>query len=180
MEKHQVIPDAIDQSPAALLSVTYCNDKMVRPGDEFKPLEVREQPAIKWEGKNNKYYTLLMVDLDVPSRSDPKSGELVHWLIGNILGSVGSSGDVYIEYIGAGPPKDSGLHRYVFLLYEQEGRMDFEEPKVNATTVRPRFGFKARKFAEKYNLGNPVAGNFFQAEWDPSVEEFMKQFTAKR
>lgn len=35
--------------------------------------------------------------------------------------------------------------------------------------------FSIRKFAQKYNLGNPVAGNFYQAEWDDYVPILYKQ-----
>lgn len=38
--------------------------------------------------------------------------------------------------------------------------------------------FSIRKFAAKYNLGQPVAGNFYQAEWDDYVPILYKQLGA--
>lgn len=54
-------------------------------------------------------------DPDAPSREDPKWGEWRHWLVINIPGNDLSAGEVAAEYIGAGPPKDTGLHRYILL-----------------------------------------------------------------
>ena len=56
-----------------------------------------------------------LTDPDAPSRSDPKWGEWRHWLVFNIPGNQLGKGDVWWTYIGSGPPKDTGLHRYVFL-----------------------------------------------------------------
>lgn len=41
-----------------------------------------------------------------------------------------------------------------------------------------RGGFKISKFACKYGLGNPVAGNFYQAQWDDYVPLLYKQLGA--
>ncbi len=54
-------------------------------------------------------------DPDAPSREDPKFGEWRHWLVVNIPGNNIASGEVQAEYVGAGPPKGTGLHRYIIL-----------------------------------------------------------------
>lgn len=104
-----------------------------------------------------------MVDPDAPSRAEPTFREVKHWLIGNILGNDLSTGDVIAEYLGSAPPEGSGLHRYVALLYKQNGRLDFGEPSTD------RRNFSIRKFAVEFNLGQPIAGNFFVAQLDSSV-----------
>lgn len=38
-----------------------------------------------------------------------------------------------------------------------------------------RGNFSIKKFANKYKLGEPVAANFFQAEWDDYVPTLYKQ-----
>jgi hypothetical protein len=40
---------------------------------------------------------------------------------------------------------------------------------------RPKFSIKA--FAQKYNLGKPVAGNFFQAKYDDYVPTVHAQLS---
>ena len=115
-------------------------------------------------------------DPDAPSRKNPKFGVWHHWLVTNIPGNSVSSGDVMSEYVGAGPPNGTGLHRYVFLLFKQQGKQDF--PGLNKITNHSSNGrpkWKVREFVNKYNLGSPIAGNFFQAEYDSYCEELYKQ-----
>lgn len=43
-----------------------------------------------------------------------------------------------------------------------------------------RPNFKARDFAARHNMGNPVAGNFYQAEWDDYVPKLYEQLSGKK
>lgn len=85
-----------------------------------------------------------------------------------------SKGEVLKGYRGSGPPKGTGLHRYVFLVYKQPSILHFNEPRIGPSSRDNRASFSARKFADKYKLGKPIAGNFFQAQWDPSVDQRNK------
>lgn len=67
-------------------------------------------------------------DPDAPSRANPSEREWLHWAVVNIPGSNVTAGNTIAEYVGSGPPKDSGLHRYVFLVFRQEHVHDFDEP----------------------------------------------------
>ncbi|KAL3280717.1 hypothetical protein HHI36_003953 [Cryptolaemus montrouzieri] len=116
-----------------------------------------------------------MSDPDIPNRNAPERTEWPHWLVVNIPGSDMSKGEVLDEYVGAGPPQDSGLHRYVFLLFKQPDKIAFDEVKHSITDGN-RFPFSIQKFAEKYNFEDAVAGNFFRAQYDDSVPELYKQF----
>lgn len=80
------------------------------------------------------------------------------------------------DYIGAGPPKGTGLHRYVFVVYKQPGVVEFKVPKLTNTSTDGRPNFKVRAFAADHSLGSPVAGNCFQAEWDDYVPKLYAQF----
>lgn len=122
-----IVPDIIDEAPSKL-TVIY-GDKNIEIGQELTPLEVRNQPTIVWEAKPGTYYFLAMIDPDAPSKIDQSKGQVMHWMVGNILGNDLSTGDVFTEYVGSGPPKDSGLHRYIFLVYEQKDKLQFEEQK---------------------------------------------------
>lgn len=116
-----------------------------------------------------------MTDPDAPSRQEPKFREWHHWLVGNVSGSNVASGEVLSAYVGSGPPEGTGLHRYVFLVYKQNGKLNFDEKRLTNTNDEGRACFSIRKFAQKYNLGQPVAGNFYQAEYDDYVPILYKQ-----
>lgn len=116
-----------------------------------------------------------VTDPDAPSRKDPKFREWHHWLVGNILGSKVSQGEVLSEYIGSGPPEGTGLHRYVFLLYKQPEKLTFDERRLTNRSADNRGNFSIRKFALKYKLGDPIAGNMYQAEFDDYVPLLYKQ-----
>ncbi|CAK9824842.1 Phosphatidylethanolamine-binding protein homolog F40A3.3 [Anthophora retusa] len=156
LKTHGVVPDVIDKVPP----------------------KVKDPPTITWDGNANEYYTVCMTDPDAPSRKDPKFREWHHWLVGNIPGSEISKGEVLSEYIGSGPPKDTGLHRYVFLLYKQPAKLTFDEPRLTNRSADNRGKFSIRKFAAKYKLGDPIAGNMYQAEFDDYVPLLYKQLGA--
>lgn len=114
-------------------------------------------------------------DPDAPSRKDPKFREWHHWLVTNIPGKDLSKGDVLSDYIGSGPPPDTGLHRYVFLVYKQPSKITFDEKRLTNRSGDGRNNFSIKKFAQKYNLGNPIAGNLYQAAFDDYVPKLYKQ-----
>ncbi|KAL3243453.1 hypothetical protein MRX96_020520 [Rhipicephalus microplus] len=81
------------------------------------------------------------------------------------------------EYVGSGPPKGTGLHRYVFLVYKQPGKLSCDEKRLTNRSGDHRGCFKVREFAKKYQLGEPVAANFYQAEWDDYVPKLYEQLS---
>lgn len=83
-----------------------------------------------WRGKRKQAGFTHWLDADAPSREKAaKKGAkrcFVHWIVTNICGADLHSGTPLCSYMGAGPPKSGGEHRYVFLLAEQlEGRTKF-------------------------------------------------------
>ncbi|KAJ8934941.1 hypothetical protein NQ314_013100 [Rhamnusium bicolor] len=174
MEADGIVPDTVDQAPSAKIDVIYPGDLSVEVGGELTPTQVKDEPNLKWDADPGKYYVLSMVDPDAPSRENPTNREMKHWLVVNIKGGDLSTGEVIAEYRGSGPPKDSGLHRYIFLVFEQKAKQIFDEPKSPSTSSDNRRNFSIRTFAKKYNLGDPLAGNFFHAQWDPYVDERNK------
>lgn len=73
----------------------------------------------------------------------------------------------------------SGLHRYVWLVYEQPGPLSCSEPVLTNRSADGRAKFKIRNFREKYSLGVPVAGTCYQAEWDDYVPKMYEQLAGK-
>ncbi|XP_017108838.2 protein D3 [Drosophila bipectinata] len=178
MEEHCVVPDVIEKAPKATATVDYPCDISVKPGQVLTPTQVKDEPCVKWEADSSKLYTLCMTDPDAPSRKDPKFREWHHWLVGNIPGCDVSKGEVLSAYVGSGPPPDTGLHRYVFLIYEQKCKLTFDEKRLPNNSGDGRGGFKIANFAKKYDLGNPIAGNLYQAEYDDYVPILYKQLGA--
>ena len=95
----------------------------------------------------------------------------------NIPGSNIAKGDTLSEYIGSGPPQGTGLHRYVMLIFKQPGKINPEEKRLTNRSGEGRGNFKIRDFAKKYGLGDPVAGNFYQAQWDDYVPKLYAQLS---
>lgn len=178
METHQVVPDVIPVAPKAVASVKYPSGVEVNQGNTLTPTQVKDLPKIEWDAKEGTFYTVCMTDPDAPSRKEPTYREWHHWLVGNVPGTKIEAGETLSEYVGSGPPPDTGLHRYVFLVYEQNGKINFDEPRLTNRSADNRGGFSIRKFAEKYQLGDPVAGNLYQAEYDDYVPILYKQLGA--
>ena len=59
-------------------------------------------------------------------------------------------------------------------MYKQNGRITYTDPKLGLS-VDNRGCTKANDVAQKYGLGSPVAGNFYQAEWDDYVPKLYEK-----
>lgn len=172
----KVIGDVIAFKPDDLVEVTW-KDSQCSVGNVLTPTQMKEQPLVKWNSEPNSFYTLLMTDPDAPSREDPKFGEWKHWLVVNIPGDKVSEGEVRSEYIGAGPPEGTGLHRYVFLVMKQRAKLSFADiPVQKNTSPKGRNNFNTKAFIQKYTL-RLTHGNFCKAEWDDYVPTLYKTFT---
>lgn len=100
-------------------------------GKELTPTQVKDAPTVTWEAEKGAFFTLLMVDPDAPSRQNQTFGDVRHWLVMNIPEASVESGEHLFEYRGSGPPKDTGLHRYIFLVFKQpNGIIQHNEPHV--------------------------------------------------
>ncbi|XP_013193309.2 protein D3 isoform X2 [Amyelois transitella] len=175
---HGVVPDVVPVAPAALAEVKYPSGVQAQEGNELTPTQVKNQPTVSWFADPNSYYTLAMTDPDAPSRAEPTFREWHHWLVGNIPGDNVAAGDTLSAYVGSGPPQGTGLHRYVFLVYKQPSKLNFDEPRLTNTSDANRGKFSIAKFAAKYKLGDPIAGNLYQAQYDDYVPLLYKQLGA--
>lgn len=94
-------------------------------GNELKTKSVKHAPVVHWDTESDQLYTLIMVDPDAPSRNAPEFRSFRHWVVTNIPGSDVAKGNEISEYYKPKPPKRTGLHRYVFLIYKQtNGRIE--------------------------------------------------------
>nr|ABF18365.1 putative phosphatidylethanolamine-binding protein [Aedes aegypti] len=175
---NEIVPDVLSKAPGALVKVSYTSaGAEVNLGNELTPTQVKDEPSVSWEAEPGALYTLVMTDPDAPTRAEPKMREWKHWVVINVPGSDVAAGETVAEYIGSAPPQDSGLHRYVFLVYKQSrGRMRWSEPKLSNRNPN-RAKFRVNEFAAKYHLGSPIAGNFYQATYDDYVPQVYATLT---
>ncbi|KAL7836909.1 hypothetical protein AOLI_G00281930 [Acnodon oligacanthus] len=171
----------VEEKPRKPLTVRYGSLEVDELGKVLTPTQVQNRPTlIKWEGCNpEKLYTVAMTDPDAPSRKDPKFREWHHFLVVNVKGNDISTGCVMSDYVGSGPPKGTGLHRYVWLVYEQPGSLNCTEAVLTNRSGENRGKFKIANFRKKYGLGIPVAGTCYQAEWDDYVPKLYEQLAGK-
>ncbi|XP_074321179.1 protein VERNALIZATION 3-like isoform X2 [Silene latifolia] len=153
----RVIGDVLDPFDRTVpLRVTY-NGRDVNNGCEFRPSQIVTQPRVQVGGDDLRTcYTLVMVDPDAPSPSDPNLREYLHWLVTNIPGTTGATfGQEVVCY--ESPRPSAGIHRFIFVLFRQLGRQT-----VNAPGLRQNFN--TRDFAELYSLGLPVAAVYYNCQ----------------
>ncbi|CAA0822032.1 Protein FLOWERING LOCUS T [Striga hermonthica] len=77
----RVIGEVLDPFTRCIgLRVTYNNRREVSNGCEYRPSQVLNQPRVDVGGDDLRtFYTLVMVDPDAPSPSDPSLREYLHW-----------------------------------------------------------------------------------------------------
>uniref|UniRef100_A0A9J7Z8G3 Phosphatidylethanolamine binding protein 1 n=2 Tax=Cyprinus carpio TaxID=7962 RepID=A0A9J7Z8G3_CYPCA len=155
----------VEEQPAKPLTVKYGSLEIDSLGKVFTPTQVRVQCTRIWLEGNLLYLPYLR--------------EWHHFLVVNMKGNDISSGCVMSDYVGAGPPKGTGLHRYVWLVYEQPGSISCTERVLTNRSGDNRGKFKIQGFRKKYGLGAPIAGSCFQAEWDNYVPKLYEQLAGK-
>uniref|UniRef100_A0AC35TVD0 COesterase domain-containing protein n=1 Tax=Rhabditophanes sp. KR3021 TaxID=114890 RepID=A0AC35TVD0_9BILA len=175
-KKEHIVPDVVSVAPENVVKVSFGGGLVASLGNILTPTQVQKQPSIHFDADKKSLYTLIMTDPDAPSRKTHEYREWHHWLVVNIPGEDVSKGDVLSEFISSGPPPGTGLHRYVYLVYKQQGPIsDPEHGHLTNRSGDNRGGFRTEDFAKKHNLQSPIAGNFYQAEYDDYVPILYKQ-----
>ena len=90
------------------------NNSEIKNGAFLTPFGTRFEPKVEYRAKPGTLYTLIMHD------PGAVGGNLLHWVTVNIDGQ---TGDKLLQYKGPAPPKGTGTHRYILLLYEQGERI---------------------------------------------------------
>ncbi|KRX39958.1 OV-16 antigen [Trichinella murrelli] len=158
-----IVPDVLDKAPTEKLEVLFPGKPAVNLGDTFHTLDVRHAPKVSYPGKEGHYYSLIMIDPDNLSRENPCQAEWIQWMVLNIPYDAISAGMMsrhLVGYMIPGPQPRTGLHRFVFLLFEHHMR------KLNQPSIKSRAKFKVREFMAKHKLSDPVAGNYFLSQHD--------------
>ncbi|KAL5154486.1 Protein FLOWERING LOCUS T [Glycine soja] len=162
----RVIGEVIDPFEISIpFRVTYGN-REVGNGCELKPSQVANQPRVSVGGDDlRNFYTMVLVDPDAPSPSNPNFREYLHWLVTDIPETTGPNfGNEVVSY--ESPRPTMGIHRLVFVLFRQQFRQRVYAPGW-------RQNFNTREFAELYNLGLPVAAVFFNCQRESGSGEIF-------
>ncbi|XP_014362357.2 CEN-like protein 4 [Papilio machaon] len=151
------------------LNVTSVGGTMVNDHncDVLLPKQVfSDEPLFQYAlADSKKFYTIIMVDPDAPPQTE---GEFfLHMLKSNIPGlalrakeSIKTFGIDYRGYKPPAPPRGTGPHRYITLLYEQGDGNNFL-PSVPPSRSR----FMLSNWLRGKNLCGPVAATQFRAQF---------------
>ncbi|XP_068663498.1 CEN-like protein 2 [Aristolochia californica] len=153
----RVIGDVLDSFHSSVKMTVFYNSKQVCNGHELYPSFLTSKPRVEVNGGDMRsFFTLVMIDPDVPGPSDPYLREHLHWIVTNIPGTTDAA--FGREVVGYEIPRPNiGIHRFVFVLFKQKRRQTVSPPAS-------RDRFSTRKFAEDNDLGLPVAAVFFNAK----------------
>ncbi|KQK18442.1 hypothetical protein BRADI_1g42510v3 [Brachypodium distachyon] len=165
LELGKVIGEVVDRFvPTMVLSVRF-GTKVLTNGCEIKPSVAVAAPAVQIGGGVGDLFTLVMIDPDAPSPSEPSMREWLHWLVVNIPGGADpSQGKEVVPYMSPRPAL--GIHRYVLVVFQQRAPAPAVAPGEEAPGVRA--GFRTREFAKEHGLGLPVAAMYFNAQKEPA------------
>jgi phosphatidylethanolamine-binding protein (PEBP) family uncharacterized protein len=119
-----------------MLEVSYGNEHVL--GQELPKPITQMKPSVKFPN-TGKLYTLVMWDPDVPPQIQPG---FVHWIVTNLQSQNNIEINELLPYKGPAPP--SGIHRYFFRLFEQQGHINPQQPE--------RIKFQISEFIENNNL----------------------------
>lgn len=163
--------------PSINLIVTHDGTHSIFRGNFYQSVKVRSKPEIRYEtNKPNAFYTLMMVDPDIPLKST-KFDFWNHYMVTNIPGNKVAEGQVLADWIPSAPPADTGIHRYIWLLMEQpNGKTDFSsEATLSNTNFNRVFNFD--QFVQKYKL-KPTGMCFYRTQYDKDVQELWDNWGA--
>ncbi|MBN3325038.1 RM38 protein, partial [Atractosteus spatula] len=115
--------------PRVVLRVVYGTEgehsSPVHCGNVLTPSEAASAPHVTFGAEDGSLWTLLLTSPDEHLRDN--ESEYVHWLVGNIPGNMVHSGEEVCHYFPPFPAKGTGFHRFVFILFKQEGPINFKE-----------------------------------------------------
>ncbi|KAF3325217.1 hypothetical protein FCM35_KLT10288 [Carex littledalei] len=151
-----VIRDVLDPFRQTFSFRVFYTNRLMLNGTELRPSAVVNRPRIEIGGTDLRvFYTLVLVDPDAPSPSNPYLREYFHWMVTDIPGGTDVSyGRELILY--ERPDPRSGIHRMVFVLYRQLSRASVFPPLM-------RQNYSCRRFAQQYHL-DIVAATYFNCQ----------------
>ncbi|KAK2193835.1 hypothetical protein NP493_5g13008 [Ridgeia piscesae] len=161
--------------PVVDMKVLYdYDDEFVTPvhsGNTILPSEARSQPQVMFESGADDLWTLVMTNPD--GHLTDNNAEYLHWMVGNIPGGDVSKGQVLCNYLRPFPPKGTGFHRHIFVLFKQSGTINLDKYQrpANCTSLKERTFRMVDFYKDLESQVVPMGLAFFQSEWDSSVKD---------
>ena len=181
-----IVPDILPSfNPSALMTVTFPGVGPISPGQNLSMEHTVTVPGVSIIPSNSSVsttgnFTLMMVDAFAVGRnvSNPPR-QILHWLTNSATLQSGSSpsgnpslnvstdgGVVVTNYIPPVPPVGTGPHRFIILLLPQPP--SFSPPaNLSSPNVGIDFYFHLPDYISSSNLGQPIAGMFFEVQQGP-------------
>jgi len=180
--------------PASLpihLQISYSSKDTISFGNLIAKEDAQVRPKVEFfPGEEGGSYCLIMIDPDAPSVSNPVNRSFLHWIVPNITppsistlealavkvkdtlteeeNTITPLPEDHALYMGPGPPKGSGLHRYLFLLFKQlTPNLKFDDSVPIAKEYPPRRHFEVEPFCKKWGL-EPVGAQYMIVESEPA------------
>ncbi|XP_064459464.1 uncharacterized protein LOC135369840 [Ornithodoros turicata] len=145
-----IVPTFLPETPQGTVEVEYPGGRDVRMGTLFAALDLGKAPIVRFTSTPGQYYTLILSDIDAKFWR--------HWLVINIANGNVTEGDVITPYVG---PVTDTRHRYLFLLYRQREVLNVIH--VSDAISKMDIWTDFRTLSSMFNLGAPVAVNYFAA-----------------
>ena len=162
--------------PCLMLDIKYEWRDVLVPvhrGNMVKPREAAAAPRVCWQSEDTALWCLMMTGLD--SHLQSETSQYLHWMVANIRGSDLASGDTICDYIQPFPAHGTGYHRYSFVLFKQEARMELDRvEESNGEIDLQARSINTTEFYEKHQDNITPAGlGFFQSDYDSSIRDFF-------
>ena len=178
-----LVPDLLPSfNPSALMVVTFPGVGPISPGQNLSMQQTTTAPDVTIIPANSSVptsgnFTLMMVDA-FPFGTNESNRQILHWLSTSAtlqkvpspcpeLNVSTDGGLVVTNYISPQPPVGSGPHRYTILLFPQPP--SFSPPaNLSSPNVGIDLYFHLTDYISSSNLGQPIAGMFFEVQQGPA------------
>lgn len=142
-------------------------------GNLLKPIDAVKPPEVAFDSDPNTLWTLLLTCPD--GNLVEEDSEYCHWFIGNIPGNAVEKGELLMEYMRPIPLSGTGYHRYIFVLYKQDKKLDLSSYKKEGPclSLKERNWSTYNFYRDHQDYITPAGLAFFQADWDSSVTDFF-------
>ncbi|XP_076039186.1 protein D3-like [Oratosquilla oratoria] len=172
-----IVPDLLASPPPNVANLDFGDHNCVHLGNLLLPAQTRHPPKrIDFPGLEGLEYAILLLDLDTKVKGHGKN---LNWMKVNVPFDRPHKGTEVVAYEGPRPSQTSGRHRYALLVYLQKEHIDPGStpglPRADVCQAEPRTVGDLEDLTRRLGLRGPVAGNYFQASWDVTVEHACTQ-----